>query len=36
MGVAQAVAIFPGISRSGTSNIAALGRRITPAPAAKF
>jgi undecaprenyl-diphosphatase len=36
MGIAQAVAIFPGISRSGSTVIAALWRRVTPAAAAEF
>jgi undecaprenyl-diphosphatase len=36
MGIAQAVAIFPGISRSGSTVLAALWRRITPAAAAEF
>jgi undecaprenyl-diphosphatase len=36
MGIAQALAIFPGISRSGSTVIAALWRRITPAAAAEF
>jgi len=36
MGVAQALAILPGISRSGSTVIAALWRRITPAAAAEF
>jgi undecaprenyl-diphosphatase len=36
MGVAQAVAIFPGISRSGTTITAALWGRVAPYPAAEF
>jgi undecaprenyl-diphosphatase len=36
MGVAQALAILPGISRSGSTVIAALWRRITPTAAAEF
>jgi undecaprenyl-diphosphatase len=36
MGIAQALAILPGISRSGSTVIAALWRRITPAEAAEF
>jgi undecaprenyl-diphosphatase len=36
MGVAQALAILPGISRSGSTVIAGLWRRITPVAAAEF
>jgi undecaprenyl-diphosphatase len=36
MGIAQAVAIFPGISRSGSTVLAALWRRMNPAAAAEF
>jgi undecaprenyl-diphosphatase len=36
MGLAQALAILPGISRSGSTVIAALWRRITPTAAAEF
>jgi undecaprenyl-diphosphatase len=36
IGLAQALAILPGISRSGSTVIAALWRRITPAAAAEF
>jgi undecaprenyl-diphosphatase len=36
MGIAQAVAIFPGISRSGSTVLAGLWRRITPTTAAEF
>lgn len=36
MGLAQALAIFPGISRSGSTVLAGLWRRITPAAAAEF
>jgi undecaprenyl-diphosphatase len=36
MGIAQAVAIFPGITRSGSTVIAALWRRIDPVAAAEF
>lgn len=36
MGIAQAIAIFPGISRSGSTVVAALWRRIDPAAAAEF
>jgi undecaprenyl-diphosphatase len=36
MGIAQAVAIFPGISRSGSTVITGLWRRIDPVAAAEF
>jgi undecaprenyl-diphosphatase len=36
MGIGQALAIFPGISRSGTTVLTGLWRRITPAAAAEF
>ncbi len=36
MGIAQAIAIFPGISRSGSTVIAGLWRRIDPVAAAEF
>jgi undecaprenyl-diphosphatase len=36
MGIAQSVAIFPGISRSGSTVLAALWGRVTPAAAAEF
>ncbi|MEX2583038.1 MAG: undecaprenyl-diphosphate phosphatase [Gemmatimonadota bacterium] len=36
MGTAQAVAIFPGISRSGSTVVAGLWRRIDPVAAAEF
>ncbi|NNG15693.1 MAG: undecaprenyl-diphosphate phosphatase, partial [Gemmatimonadales bacterium] len=36
IGLAQAVAIFPGISRSGTTITAALWGRVAPYPAAEF
>lgn len=36
MGVAQAVAILPGISRSGSTVVAALWRRVDPVAAAEF
>jgi undecaprenyl-diphosphatase len=36
MGIAQSLAILPGISRSGSTVMAALWRRITPAAAAEF
>ncbi|HUP47205.1 MAG TPA: undecaprenyl-diphosphate phosphatase, partial [Thermoanaerobaculia bacterium] len=36
MGVGQAVAIFPGISRSGTTVVTGLWRRIDPVAAAEF
>lgn len=36
MGIAQALAILPGISRSGSTVIAGLWRRITPVAAAEF
>lgn len=36
MGVAQAVAIFPGISRSGSTVVTGLWRRIDPVDAAEF
>lgn len=36
MGIAQAVAIFPGITRSGSTVIAGLWRRIDPVAAAEF
>ncbi|MBA2244090.1 MAG: undecaprenyl-diphosphate phosphatase [Gemmatimonadetes bacterium] len=36
MGVAQAIAIFPGITRSGSTVVAGLWRRIDPVAAAEF
>jgi undecaprenyl-diphosphatase len=36
MGIGQAVAIFPGISRSGTTVLTGLWRRISPTAAAEF
>lgn len=36
MGIAQSLAIFPGISRSGSTVVAGLWRRIDPAAAAEF
>ncbi len=36
MGIAQAIAIFPGISRSGSTVTTALWRRVDPVAAAEF
>jgi undecaprenyl-diphosphatase len=36
MGVAQAIAIFPGITRSGSTVLAGLWRRVDPVAAAEF